>query len=106
MPLRSPSRLVWLLLTIAALAGTFAAAVSFTEAANQRDARAQNVEQTNRLLREVRDLGEANNGVLARINRATSPEAQESQRKVIDEAVRSIVDQVDARIAARLSCPR
>jgi uncharacterized membrane protein len=57
-------RLLWLLLVVGAIAGTFAAAVSFTEASNQRTARRADTAANERLLRQTRDLSVANQQVL------------------------------------------
>jgi hypothetical protein len=94
-------RLLWLLLVVGAIAGTFAAAVSFTEAANQRTARRADTAANERLLRQTRDLSVANQQVLEVIRQATGPEAQNRQRAAIDEAVQRIVDE----LCARLDCP-
>lgn len=101
MPLHNPSRWVWLLLAVAAIAGTFAAAVSFTEAAHQRDARRADTAANERLLRQTRDLSVANQEVLEVIRQATGPEAQQRSKAAIDQAVQRIVDE----LCARLDCP-
>lgn len=101
MPLRNPSRWVWVLLVVAALAGTFAAAVSFTEAANQRTARREDTAANERLLRQTRDLSVANQRVLEVIKNATGPDARARQQEAIDTAV----DRIVTELCARLDCP-